>query len=38
MSITIVPLRDLLSCSKTKGQLARLLAQGLLEEFEAQAL
>lgn len=33
MNITTVPLRDLLSCSKTKGQLARLLAQGLLEEF-----
>ena len=38
MSITTLPLWDLLSCSKTKGQLARLLAQGLLEEFEGQDL
>ena len=34
MSTTTHPLPDLLSCSKTKGLLARLHAQGLLEEFE----
>lgn len=33
-----LPLRDLLSCSKTKGQLNKLLAVGLLCKFDGQVL
>lgn len=38
MSIKTVSLRNLLSCSKIKGQLAMLLAKGLLEEFKGKDL
>ena len=33
MSIKTIPLRDLLASSKTKGQLTRYFAEGLLQEF-----
>ena len=38
MNIKTVSLQNLLSCSKTKGQLAGLLAKGLLEEYKKKDL